>query len=55
MLPDAPFGAHVLSRIKKNFHVGIGNTFVPISRPSITTPPDFPISRWRATIHSRTA
>ena len=32
-----------------------GKTTVPMSRPSITTPPSAPSARWRATSTSRTA
>ena len=42
------------SASRKIFKSASGKTFVPMSRPSITTPPPMPISRCRATIHSRT-
>ena len=42
------------SASRKNLTSASGNTAVPMSRPSSTTPPSFPISRWRATISTRT-
>ena len=35
------------SASRKTFTSALGNTAVPMSRPSITTPPCAPISRWR--------
>ena len=39
---------------RKIFTSASGNTLVPMSRPSITTPPAAPICRCRATIQART-
>ena len=47
-------GALLGRRVEVDLHVGVGNTTVPMSRPSMTTPPGAPISRCRATSTART-
>ena len=53
-LAEAAIAAHLGGGIEEDLDVGVGKTAVPMSRPSMTTPPRSPMARCWATIHSRT-
>src|SRR5207237_10182993 len=52
LLLQSPLFADYRVGIQEDFTSASGKTLVAMSRPSITTPPPVPISRWRCPIHS---
>ena len=52
-LPETPISPHLGRRIQKYLHLRVRETHVPISRPSITTPPASPRARCCSTIQAR--
>ena len=55
VLPACAVPVHLMPATIKNLRSASGNTTVPMSRPSRTIPPSFPISRCSRTIASRTS